>query len=304
MAPEKYEDPPQETIPDGKTMTHTPIQTLREAQPISAKEDRLALLALIDKWLKLSNMKSRRLSTFIDVDPLKLPTDAQFPREWTDQSKATPYRSYSSVKVALDNTRLEVKDPFPQLVTKYGCGDGAASRSVVDQIIKRPGETTTKMITEVGTAIVIWILQDPKFISEMPPFKTNQDRLAWFRKVLQEKPLLYLILMYQCLGSSLDILFVFPAWQYAGTITSYILGIVYHSQFQHLKPELDEFPVAPRWPTQNRRVPWGIVAGAAEYNDGDDEDNEVGNDEETLKGKKSGKISSCSGLGGNKRQRR
>jgi hypothetical protein len=81
-------------------------------------------------------------------------------------------------------------------------------------------------------------------------------------------------------------------------------GIFYHSQFQDLEPELDEFPVAPRLPAQNRRVPWGIVAGAAEDNNGDDEDNEIGNDEETLKGKKSGKASGCSGLGGNKRQRR
>jgi hypothetical protein len=57
-------------------------------------------------------------------------------------------------------------------------------------------------------------------------------------------------------------------------------GIFYHSQFQDLEPELDEFPVAPRLPAQNRRVPWGIVAGAAEDNNGDDEDNEIGNDEE------------------------
>jgi hypothetical protein len=120
------------------------LLSLREVEPFSAKEDRLALLALIDEWLKPDSMKSRRLSTFIDVNLLKLPPDAQFPREWSDQSKVTPYRGYGNAKAELVKRHLEVKqwkkmvDPyiflcgslhldtvhavFPQLQTLYGMG--------------------------------------------------------------------------------------------------------------------------------------------------------------------------------------
>jgi hypothetical protein len=42
--------------------------------------------------------------------------------------------------------------------------------------------------------------------------------MAWFKKILQEQPLLYLVLMCQCFGTSLDIPFVFSSWQYDGEI--------------------------------------------------------------------------------------
>jgi len=49
---------------------------LHQAHQISAKEDRMALLALIDQWLQPNNMKNRRLSTFVNLDLLKLLADA------------------------------------------------------------------------------------------------------------------------------------------------------------------------------------------------------------------------------------
>jgi hypothetical protein len=77
------------------------LLSLREVKPFSAKEDRLALLALIDEWLKPDSMKSRRLSTFIDVNLLKLPPDAQFPREWSDQSKVTRTEAMATPRQSL-----------------------------------------------------------------------------------------------------------------------------------------------------------------------------------------------------------
>jgi len=65
-----------------------------------------------------------------------------------------------------------------------------------------------------------------------------------------------------------------------------------------LKPELKDFPVAPRWPNQNKRVPWTGVSAAGQNKD-DEGDNDLGDDEETVKGKKRGRSSGV----GNKRQR-
>ncbi|KAN0105810.1 hypothetical protein V8E51_008686 [Hyaloscypha variabilis] len=337
MPPGKYEDPPQETIPD-------------------SKEDRLALLALIDEWLKPDSMKSRRLSTFIDINLLKLPPDAQFPREWSDQSKAEPVKRHLEVKLwkkmvdpyifLCGSLHLDtVHAVFPQLQTLYGMG--ANCSVVVDHIAKRSGEVTAKFITEVGTAIVIWALRDPRFVSEMPSFKTAQARLAWFKKILHEQPLLHLVLMYQCFWSSLDIPFVFSNCHYDGAvvqiqsnmrelicnhtllllnaiflgmfnfdvakgvgqigyfrnwITLCIPGIFYQTQLENLKPERDQFPVAPRWPYQNRRVPWANVTGTPHDESGNDEGDKEGNYDETGKGRKRGRASD--GIsGGSKRQR-
>ena len=46
---------------------------------------------------------------------------------------------------------------FPELEERYGWAGGAACMQVVDQIMKRPGEITTKLITEVGTALVMYV---------------------------------------------------------------------------------------------------------------------------------------------------
>lgn len=47
---------------------------------------------------------------------------------------------------------------FPKLEAQYGWVGGPACRAVVDQISKCPGEVTTTLITEVGTAIVMYVL--------------------------------------------------------------------------------------------------------------------------------------------------
>ena len=123
-------------------------------------------------------MRNRRLSTYVNLNLLKLPADAQFPPEWSEQSKATLYRSYGTATKELENKYLEIKqwkkmvDPymfldgsvhgantvlrlFPQLMILYGNPDGPDCRMVVDQMLKRPVEITSKMFTEVGTAIAM-----------------------------------------------------------------------------------------------------------------------------------------------------
>jgi hypothetical protein len=139
-----------------------------------AKEDRIALLALLDEWLKPENMKNRRMSKYINIELLKLPAADQCPQEWLDQAKATHYRSYSSAMAVLGTQNLDVAamkkitEPYLFLAgsfyndrdTVIGIipqlqGQDPAISMFTDKVLTRDGEMSNKLIAGVGTAMVM-----------------------------------------------------------------------------------------------------------------------------------------------------
>jgi len=52
-----------------------------------------------------------------------------------------------------------------------------------------------------------------------------------------------------------------------------------------MKPKLNDFTVAPRWPYPNRRVPWASIPAPGQENNGGEGDNEGGDDASSGDGK-------------------
>lgn len=115
-----------------------------------------------------------------DVELLTQPASAVFPKDWLNQKAATGYCSYSDAKTFLDTQDLDIKqmkpileghlflsdqaspvaefhpmfDMFPQL-EEGPMGTVSSRLRTAEQVSKYAGQTSTKKISEVGTAILL-----------------------------------------------------------------------------------------------------------------------------------------------------
>jgi hypothetical protein len=131
-------------------------------------------LALFDEWLEPENMKKRRMSHYINIKLLKLPAADQCPPEWRDQTKATPYRSYSSAMAVLGSQNLDVtamkkmtepylflaghfpdkKKTVVEIIPQLQDHDPATS-TLAYQVSYRDAEMSSTLISQVGAAVVM-----------------------------------------------------------------------------------------------------------------------------------------------------